>query len=435
MNNAYRSIIGIFFCFAIFQTTNAGAQDNPESYFSRGVEYSRNGDCDKALKQFTLASQKGMGDPKLHYNIGVCEYKLHYFTEAKQSFTQAGNTPEFTWLANYNIGLIEKASGNPKLAESYFRKVYEHSPDKKLHNLAGYQLGIEIDGGAGLREKSWYRSALVSLGYDDNIVDPAQLASSRGDSFINAIIYTTGLLSGTSKNGINLKLGAFTTRYKQANLYDTNLFQAGIGKTFSAAAWSNEIALDVSQSTLGSNDYLRTMKLAILSEDRLNATDALMLRYGYSNIKALALQSAFLEGISHDAKVMWKTKNNGREIRLSYTLEINNRKDLANGTTFASYSPTRHAIEAKGMAPIAANLDVEGRLNYRISQYADANILSTGQQVKRNDDRLVAAIKIKRVFSKTFELNAEYSYTDNASNITPYSYQRNLYGLGLAMQF
>ena len=258
MDIIYRSSIAVFFCYAIFQATNANAQDNSENYFSRGVEYSRNGNCDKALKQFTLANKTGMNDPKLHYNVGVCEYKLHHYTEAKQAFTKAGNSTEFTWLANYNIGLIEKAGNNPKLAEGYFRKVYEHTSDEKLRSLAGYQLGIQVDGGTEFKEKSWHVNTLASMGYDDNIVAPTLLASSRGDSFINALVYASGLLGGTSKNGINAKLSAFVTRYNKVNFYDTNLFQAGIGKTFLSGAWNNEIELDVFQATLGNSDYLRT---------------------------------------------------------------------------------------------------------------------------------------------------------------------------------
>ena len=232
-----------------------------------------------------------------------------------------------------------------------------------------------------------------------------------------------------------MRLGAFTTRYQQVSVYNINQFQAGMGKTFTTGAWNNELAFDAIQSTMGNIDYLRTNKLSVTSEHKLSDTDAVNFRYSFSNIQSLTPQNAFLDGINHKAKVTWKTQKKGNDFRLSYALEGNNRSNLNVGTTFSSYSPTRHNLEAKATAPIANKLFLEGSLNYRLSNYPDPNILATGQTINRSDSRAMADIKVKKEISKALEVYVEYNYTSNNSNISIYSYNRNIVSVGLNAQF
>jgi hypothetical protein len=434
MRNLFRLTIAVVASWAVLQSPNILAQEISKSYFSKGVEYSRNGDCEKALKEFKLASHGGMNEPKLHYNMGVCEYKLNHYPEAKRAFGKAGESKEFFWLAEYNIGLVEKAGKNAQLANTYFQNVYDHSPDSKLHNLAGYQLGLQGTGD-NYNIHAWSSLFYTSFGHDDNIVDPLQQANNRGDSFFDAFIYATKLLGGTPKDGVNIRLGAFTTRYQQVSVYNINQLQAGMGKTFTTGAWNNELAFDALQSTLGNIDYLRTNKLTVSTERKLNETDTVNFRYSFSNIQSLTPQNAFLDGINQKAKVTWKTQKKDNEYRLSYALEGNNRRNLNTGTTFSSYSPTRHSLEAKATMPIANQLLLEGSLNYRLSSYSNPNILAAGQTINRSDSRAMADIKIKKEMSKILEVYGEYNYTSNNSNISIYSYNRNIISIGLNAQF
>ena len=434
MRNILRLTIAFVVLWAALQSPNTLAQEITKSYFSKGVEYSRNGDCEKALKEFKLASNNGMNEPKLHYNMGVCEYKLNHYPEAKRAFSKAGESKEFFWLAQYNIGLVEKTGKNAKLANTYFQNVYDHSPDSKLHSLAGYQLGLQA-GGDNTDIYAWSSLINTSFGYDNNIIDPAQQVNNRGDSYFNALIYTTKLLGGTPKNGVNIRLGAFTTRYQQVSVYNINQFQAGMKKTFTTGTWNNELAFDAIQSTLGNIDYLRTNKLSVSSEHKLNDTDTVKFRYSFSNIQSLNSQYIFLDGVNHKAKATWETRKKENEYHLSYALETNKRNNLNTGTTFSSYSPTRHSLEAKATTPIANKLFLEGSLNYRLSNYSDPNILATGQTINRSDSRATAGIKIKKEISKKLEVYGEYNYTSNNSNISIYSYNRNIVSIGLNAQF
>ena len=120
---------------------------------------------------------------------------------------------------------------------------------------------------------------------------------------------------------------------------------------------------------------------------------------------------------------------------MSYALEGNNRRNLNTVNTFSNYSPTRHSLEAKATTPIANKLFLEGSLNYRLSNYSDPNVFATGQTINRSDSRAMADIKIKKEMSKTLEVYVEYNYTSNNSNISIYSYNRNIISIGLNAQF
>jgi hypothetical protein len=75
---------------------------------------------------------------------------------------------------------------------------------------------------------------------------------------------------------------------------------------------------------------------------------------------------------------------------------------------------------------------MDGRLSWRNSRYNDADLLASGSSVTREDDRLLAGVKLKRRLTPSLKLNLGYKYTDNNSNISIHDYTRNLYSIGLS---
>lgn len=420
---------------AVLLVAGGAAQAAGEEAFATGLERFKQSDYRAALERFEAAQAAGMEQPKLDYNIGVCQLKLDNYARARRAFLRSAQHPPLRDLSHYNIGLAETARGNDAEAKKWFRLVYNESDSAKLRALAKRRLD---DAGQADAEtaKRWFAGFSIAYGYDDNIEDPVQAgAADKGDSFTKLLLYTSGLLQGTNDDGIRLGLSGYFLRYQDVSAYDLNLLQARLDKRFSAGNWRNSIGVALEQTSLGNNDYLQTAKLTLSGELPLSARDELRLRYRYSSIASQDVLYDKLEGSRNEAQVRWQRKESGYRLRASYEYEVNDREDYRGATTFTSYSPVRNTFELRGDRDISANWELGGRLGYRNSRYADANVLADSSEVTRDDDRLLAGAELSRSLGGGLKGYLEYKYTDNDSNIDAYDYTRNLYSIGLAGSF
>lgn len=407
-----------------------------ENAFDKGVNLFRQSDYRGALEQFVSAKNAGMREPKLYFNMGVCYYKLGQYEKSKASFKQAAEHPPMRDLAYYNIGLVESARNRTAEADVWYQRVYDSTDDANLKNLAAAKLGL-----SAAREKAdsghkWFAGFSTSVGYDDNIEDPTQAgATGKGDSFINLMFYGMGIVQGSYDNGIRLGANGYFKRYKDVTAYDMNLLQLNLDKSFTFGSWKNVAGLGVGQSTLGSNDYLRAFKVKLSGKKTLSSTDTLRLRYRYSDFTSLDTAYDKLEGSRHEAEVRWQRRLTDKRIRALYEYEFNDRNDFKSGTTFVSYSPTRHTVELRGSLNPAPAWTVKGRLSYRHSTYNNANIFASGTRKTREDDRALCALGLSRNLGKSLKINLDYKYTDNMSNINSYDYTRNVYSVGVSGRF
>ena len=53
----------------------------------------------------------------------------------------------------------------------------------------------------------------------------------------------------------------------------------------------------------------------------------------------------------------------------------------------------------------------------------------------RSDQRVRFKARLRRYIGKSFQLLGEYSYSNNNSNVSAYSYSRNLISLGVKASF
>lgn len=434
MKNAFIAFVAI----GMFLVLAGQAQAAGDSEFAQGVTLFKQENYRSALEQFVAARDKGMDAPKLDYNMGVCYYKLGQYTSARQSFMRAAGHPPMRDLAHYNIGLVAEAQNQTAEATGWFRRVHDETDSPTLKELSASKLGLVEEPHSGGRRKgaSWFGGYSADVGYDDNIEDPVQNGvTGKGDSFAELLLYASGLVQGTHENGIRLGGDAYFLRHQDITRYDISLYQVRLDKTFTAGSWQDKAGVDVEQIALGSNDYLRSVRFSIAGLKPLSDTDSLRLRYRYSNITSLDTLYDQLEGHRQEAEVRWQRKTVKRRVQALYEFEANDRADLVSGSTFTSYSPTRHTLELKAGVRPNSGWYPEGRLSLRHSRYNDANILAGGGSVTREDDRALVGVKLARKLYRSLALDLEYKYTDNNSNITTYDYTRNLYSIGLSGSF
>jgi hypothetical protein len=407
-----------------------------ESDFDKGVNLFNQSKYRAALAHFIAAKDAGMQEPKLYFNMGVSYYRLEQYGQAKEAFLHAAEHSPMRDLAYYNIGLVESARNQSAQANIWFQRVYDKTGDANLKELAAAKLGLKPGQEYSSSGHKWFGGFSTAVGYDDNIEDPSQNGvTGKGDNFINVMLYGIGVVQGSYDNGIRLAVNGYFQHYQDVTIYDLNMLQANLDKSFTVGSWQNVAGFGVEQTTLGTKDYLRTVKLKFSGEKMLSSTDKLRLRYRYSDIASLDTAYDKLKGSRHEAEVRWQRQLSDKRIRASYEYEVNDRNDFRNGTTFLSYSPTRHTVELWArMRPTPAWM-LKGRLAYRHSIYSDANILASGRRVTREDDRSLLALGMSHKLGKSLKFNLDYKYTDNTSNISGYDYTRNIYSAALTGGF
>ena len=81
-----------------------------------------------------------MSGPAVHFNIGVCAYKLGRWSRAEAAFREVARTPEMAALAHYNLGLVALGAGKSDEAARWFAQVERETTDERLKSLATARL-------------------------------------------------------------------------------------------------------------------------------------------------------------------------------------------------------------------------------------------------------------------------------------------------------
>lgn len=103
------------------------AQNNE---FEKGLNFARNGDFQNALPYFQNVLKQNHSAKKLaqiHYNIGVCFYRLNQENSAIIEFNQAISLSPNYERAFYALGMVQKDSRNFNEAENAFRSAIKIS--------------------------------------------------------------------------------------------------------------------------------------------------------------------------------------------------------------------------------------------------------------------------------------------------------------------
>ena len=103
---------------------------SPADAWQLGLQSFQQNDYAAALLQFEFARDAGQPGPAVHYNIGVCQYKLGSYSKAGNTFESLKTRfPEFVALAEYNLGLVAAKLDKGDEARRHFRRSYDLSAD------------------------------------------------------------------------------------------------------------------------------------------------------------------------------------------------------------------------------------------------------------------------------------------------------------------
>jgi hypothetical protein len=158
----------------------------------------------------------------------------------------------------------------------------------------------------------------------------------------------------------------------------------------------------------------------------------LHLRYKSTQIQANNPAYDYLEGWRQQFRIGSRINSGVDKYRIYYQLELNDRQDYVGASPiFSSYSPTRHMLRVTGWWKLPGTWVVRLDGRYRISKYNEDNILADNSASRREDDQARASARLTKQLGKNWQIQFEYTSTNNKSSIDSETYSSSQFGFGI----
>jgi tetratricopeptide (TPR) repeat protein len=401
-----------------------------------GIRHFEAGAFQQALDAFLDARGQGMDSPALRYDLGSTYYKLGRYVEAATEFRSLVSDPKFGEFARYNLGLIARHTGRKSEANEYFSQVAAQADDTHLQALARAELRGRARGGP----HGWQGFVEASGGYDDNVALASHnvllAPSGFGSKVYSAIAGGGGWLTGGRTRGLRLTGNVYDVQYSDQPAFNLLIAEAGPEYLLPIHSWGLRAAAYATRINLGGNE-LETVAAFDLSGEHSIGSGRLRLGYRLKRITGGPLY-AYLSGWQNQLGVHASWHPGPVGILFGYSLTVNNRRDLASGTQFFSVSPIRNQVETELRWNATPRSTFYAYGYYWRSVYRDPNVFLQGdalQEQRRVDHGGVAEVGALYRLTSNVSLTAQYTFRNNDSNITRYTYTSNQYMLSLQYLF
>ncbi|KMT65982.1 CDC27 family protein [Catenovulum maritimum] len=390
---------------------------------------------------YTLYEQSNQMKPleSTLYNMAVCQFKLKNWQQALALFNQLTETD----LIKYNIAVSYKKLGNIDLALVHFEDVYLTSEQEKLSQLAYQQIKLlKPDRKTAMPSSnlSWQGSLNIGYGTDNNVLIPTEETyTDASDNYIETLANIS--LVSNSKNLWFIDLTYFSSQYSEAEDYDVSLLSLTAKKYFTLAAQDSvryHVSASYDQLKLSGNPYLSNQKLALGAEFEISDKSDLDIELQLKNISEDNSAYYYLAGNSQKFIANYTYKVNNGNWKLGFRYDIDNKNDRQvlsdEGNTFTSYSASRSNVLLDRYWQIE-QWHISLGVDYRTSQYKDANTYIDGTSLKRNDNRLNFSADVEYLITPNLSLLAEINKVNNSSNINNYDYGQQTILIGASYSF
>ena len=438
MRNKNTILSGIFLCLlsVIDLTFVAAASANTVS-ITEQLGYK------KQLAHYLKTQQKN-NTPRITYNIGVLYYKLKQYSESRTYFTKLLKVENYHALAQYNLGLLAYKSGDKKQAISWFERISEHQTKyktpEKLLQLATVQIKkLRTKKATKKTIKKKTKDKLFKInsyvfayyGHDDNLIDPNGNVIT-GDNFLNTYASVAMKFKKPPLKDFSWRFGFYSKDHVNLGGYDYRVISSEIGKKFYRDNWRHGLGFRLDSSTYGVTDYQSTARIELNTRYK-KSSNQLAARYRYYDIQSEDPLYDAYEGSRQLVSLRYEKKFSAQKIRLTLDFETNDRADLRTaGIVTTSYSAARDTVALSWFSKLSDRWKMRLSLKSRDSLYND---FSTADNARRKEELKTTSLQFKYNLKKRWWFVADYSYSDNQSNIDRYSYSRNVSRVGISGSF
>ena len=388
-----------------------------------GAAFAR-GDYVAALTYFEEARQDGLSGPAIIYNIAVCQFKLAKYQDSELSFLRISRRyPKMRGLAEYNLGLIARRTGNSQAAIQHFINAHRFSPkNREIRILASRrirELEPEIQ-----RASPWTGAIGGRAGFDDNVAlrdESVVVSATKTDSpFLDLFASVKGPYNG--KNGIRVDASVYLTKYFDTSDFDQSEVYVGAIYDWRPGEWRLQGGVHFSIGALGGDIFDRKSGGNFLATRFLNNSATVSFAYIYDDIREEDVRFAGIAGSRQIlmSRFYWHS-NQGKRFLLRYRYESNDRLD-------ANVSPKRVSLSADYRYQPDSGWGFELGASYRVSRFEDLSI-------QRNENLGSVNLGITRRIFDDWQLLLEYRYSKNDSSDSLFSYERNVILVGAVKTF
>ena len=414
----------------------AVAESDASELFLEGVAAGRAGDHEQAVHHFEAARDAGLDTPQLHYNLGVSYRRIGENEAAKQAFRRAARSPEVAGPARYQLGLIALDEGDTAEAGKQFRESERVARTDRLREASRSQLASL---GVPTRREPARGRAFVALegGYDSNVAKTDETAQERTDGAFYGDLLGWGEYRLTPADAADIRISGILNTRLHAGEAEANLLYAQVGPAWheEIGDWSTRLGFQVSEFQLDGDRVERTAELVAGAERAFPRIGDVRTRVRLGRASG-GTGFGYLDGYRHDFRLALQRPQDAIPWFVRYDLIYEDRDDLdtADGG-FQSASPLRQGVTA-GIRPVLADGSLlEFTASYRVSRFADPDVLPDGDRVRRKDDLIRLEAGLVRPLRGEWDFAIRVSWTDNSSNRDDFEYDRVQASVGVERAF
>ncbi|HEX6992582.1 MAG TPA: tetratricopeptide repeat protein [Gammaproteobacteria bacterium] len=398
----------------------AADASTPSEAFAAGTAAFSEGDFEHALARFESALAAGLDGPAVHYNIGVCLYRLGRYAEAGAAFALiAERYPDMRGLAEYNLGLVALKQGASRRAERHFRAALESTDDETIVYLARQQLAL------GSQPPADGRLALVDarLGYDDNVLllaDEIRLPDGQsGESrFIELWAQTSGQLADS---GFRFEGSLYALHYPEASMFDQNVLQVGFPYEWRLGRWRGDVGPQLGSTTFDGDVLDRRVAIDARASRDIGPGSTVELRFAHHEIGEGDSSYEFFAGDRTVLEVRLHRRGQHGRLTLSHAVERNDR-------VAATVSPRRTRWAVRYLYDIGAEWQVDMQALWRGSRYR--KLVEAREEDLREID-----VVVTRALTEDWLASAGVTFFDNDSDVATAAYRGKRMSIGVTKQF
>lgn len=393
------------------------------------------GQLEEAGKWIAEAEREGIRPAQIAFLKGVVLLKEEKAEASVESFKNAKALDQsMSQAADYQIAIAYLKAGKFKDAKDVFQQLVLVDPNSTMANFANQYMDAITDREKAMRP--FNARAGVYWQYDDNVVlDPSDSnigtdISDKGDS--REVTTAMAEYDLRFNERFDIKAQYFFYWAKQNNLgfYDTlsNTFILQPNVSFKSGLLSLPIGYNLTR--INDKAYLSSPSVSGVYNHMVNNSNMAQgyLKYAYKDYMwAPSIDDEDRTGNDFGGGVGWYyffMKNKGF-VNLRYGL----LKEWARGNNWENWE---NNISATILIPVLDRLNVTFSGNLSAQYYENTNSV---YRVYRRDQVWTLSALAAYKFYKDSEIQLQYTHVNDSSNISVYTYTRNIFSAGVEIKF